>query len=89
MSSLRNYLNIRENLELYSFIKSKYGIKTKSHRKDGPFFLRLLARLQKYLGDYFGSSPGAEMIVATNIANSIGAKLAFIDKPILQTIQGA
>ena len=66
-----------------------YALKTKSQRTDGPFFLRLLARLQKYLGDYFGSSPGAEMIVATNIANSIGAKLAFIDKPILQTIQGA
>ena len=66
-----------------------YALKTKSQRTAGPFFLRVLARLQKYLGDYFGSSPGSEMIVATNIANSIGAKLAFIDKPILQTIQGA
>ena len=66
-----------------------YALKTESQRTEGPFFLRVLARLQKYLGDYFGSSPGSEMIVATNIANSIGAKLAFIDKPILQTIQGA
>ena len=66
-----------------------HALKTESQRTEGPFFLRVLARLQKYLGDYFGSSPGSEMIVATNIANSIGAKLAFIDKPILQTIQGA
>ena len=41
------------------------------------------------MGESFGSSPGAEMVVATNIGNSIGAKLAFIDKPIIQTIQGA
>jgi len=66
-----------------------YALKTQSQRTDGPFYLRLLARLQKYLGDSFGSSPGAEMIVATNIANGIGAKLAFIDKPILYTIRGA
>ena len=66
-----------------------YSLKTESRRTEGPFYLRILARLQKYLGDSFGSSPGAEMMVATNIANSLGAKLAFIDKPILQTIQGA
>ena len=66
-----------------------YALKTESRRTEGPFYLRLLARLQKYLGDSFGSSPGAEMMVATNIANSLGAKLAFIDKPILHTIQGA
>ena len=66
-----------------------YALKNKSQRTEGPFYLRLLARLQKYLGDSFGSSPGAEMMVATNIANSLGAKLAFIDKPILHTIQGA
>ena len=66
-----------------------YALKTQSKRTEGPFYLRLLARLQKYLGDSFGSSPGAEMMVATNIANTMGAKLAFIDKPILHTIQGA
>ena len=66
-----------------------YALKTESRRIEGPFYLKILARLQKYLGDSFGSSPGAEMMVATNIGNSIGAKLAFIDKPILQTIQGA
>tara|TARA_B100000686_G_scaffold348599_1_gene440032 strand:+ start:388 stop:1077 length:690 start_codon:yes stop_codon:yes gene_type:complete len=66
-----------------------YALKTQSQRTEGPFYLRLLSRLQKYLGDSFGSSPGAEMMVATNIANTIGAKLAFIDKPILQTINGA
>jgi len=66
-----------------------YALKTESRRTEGPFYLRILARLQKYLGDSFGSSPGAEMMVATNIANSLGVKLAFIDKPILQTIQGA
>ena len=66
-----------------------YALKTQSQRTEGPFYLRILSRLQKYLGDSFGSSPGAEMMVATNIANTIGAKLAFIDKPILQTINGA
>tara|TARA_Y100000746_G_C15319665_1_gene373151 strand:- start:12 stop:698 length:687 start_codon:yes stop_codon:yes gene_type:complete len=66
-----------------------YALKTESQITEGPFYLKILARLQKYLGDSFGSSPGSEMIVATNVANSIGSKLAFIDKPILQTIQRA
>ena len=66
-----------------------YALKMESRRTEGPFYLRILAYLQRYLGDSFGSSPGAEMMVATNIGNSIGAKLVFIDKPILQTIQGA
>ena len=66
-----------------------YALKMESRRTEGPFYLRILAYLQRYLGDSFGSSPGAEMVVATNIGNSIGAKLAFIDKPIIQTIQGA
>ena len=29
------------------------------------------------------------MVVATNVANSLNSKLAFIDKPILDTIRGA
>ena len=66
-----------------------YALKTRTQGSEGPFYLQILARLQKYLGDSLGSSPGDEMMVATRIANSMGAKLAFIDKPILQTITRA
>ena len=66
-----------------------HALKTKTQGSEGPFYLRMLARLQKYLGDSFGSSPGSEMMVATRVASSIGAKLAFIDKPILRTITRA
>ena len=66
-----------------------HALRLESRRTEGPFYLRLLARLQQYLGDSLGSSPGSEMIVATNIADSIGAGLAFIDKPIIHTIQDA
>ena len=66
-----------------------HALKTKTEGSEGPFYLRMLARLQKYLGDSFGSSPGSEMMVATRVASSIGARLAFIDKPILRTITRA
>ena len=66
-----------------------YALQSNSQKADGPFYLRLLSRLQKYISDSFGSSPGAEMMVATNVANSLGSKLAFIDKPIINTIQNA
>ena len=66
-----------------------YALKSESNKLQGPFYLRILARFQRYLGDTFGSSPGAEMVVATNVANSLNSKLAFIDKPILHTIRGA
>ena len=66
-----------------------YALKSESNKLQGPLYLRILARFQRYLGDTFGSSPGAEMVVATNVANSLNSKLAFIDKPILHTIRGA
>ena len=46
------------------------ALKSNVRKSEGPFYVRLLSRLQQYLGDYFGSTPGAEMMVATNIANS-------------------
>ena len=55
----------------------------------GPFYVRILSRFQQYLGESFGSSPGAEMLVAGKVASLIGANLALIDKPILPTLQGA
>ena len=55
----------------------------------GPFYVRILSRFQQYLGESFGSSPGAEMLVAGKVASLIGADLALIDKPILPTLQGA
>ena len=66
-----------------------YALKSRSKDLQGLFYLKILARVQRYLGDSFGSSPGAEMVVATNVANSLNSKLAFIDKPILDTIREA
>ena len=66
-----------------------YALKANTKSTQGPFYLRILASLQKYISDSFGSSPGAEMMVATKIASSLGSKLAFIDKPVIQTIQEA
>ena len=66
-----------------------YALKANTKSTQGPFYLRILASLQKYISDSFGSSPGAEMMVATKIAGSLGSKLAFIDKPVIQTIQEA
>jgi len=60
-----------------------FALNSEDRKVTGPFYIKLLARLQKYLGDTFGSPPGSEMLVAAKIAASLGAKLAFIDKPIL------
>ena len=86
----KNIRNFDPDLVALELDKQRwYALKSTSKKLQGPFYLRILARLQRYLGDSFGSSPGAEMIVATNVANSLNSKLAFIDKPILHTIQGA
>ena len=66
-----------------------FALQSKTQTSGGPFFLRILARIQKYLGESFGSSPGAEMLVAANIARSLNAEINLIDKPILPTIIGA
>tara|TARA_B110000014_G_C20121240_1_gene594289 strand:+ start:1667 stop:2353 length:687 start_codon:yes stop_codon:yes gene_type:complete len=66
-----------------------FALQSKTQTSGGPFFLRMLARIQKYLGESFGSSPGAEMLVAANIARSLNAEINLIDKPILPTIIGA
>lgn len=55
----------------------------------GPFYVRILSRFQHYLGESFGSSPGAEMLVAGKVASLIGANLALIDRPLIPTLQGA
>ena len=65
------------------------ALKSNVRKSEGPFYVRLLSRLQQYLGDYFGSTPGAEMMVATKIAQSMGARLAFIDKLLLLTLRSA
>ena len=65
------------------------ALKSNIRKSGGPFYVRLLSRLQQYLGDYFGSTPGAEMMVATKIAQSMEARLAFIDKPLLVTLRSA
>ncbi len=48
-----------------------------------------MARLQEYLGETFGSSPGSEMLAAAKIARFIGAEVNLIDKPILPTLKEA
>ena len=58
-------------------------------RSRGPVFVRALARLQEYLGDAFGSSPGSEMLAAAKIARTIGADVNLIDKPIIPILKGA
>ncbi len=86
----KNIRNFDPDLVALELDKQRwYALRSTSKKLHGPLYLRILARLQRYLGDSFGSSPGAEMIVATNVANSLNSKLAFIDKPILHTIQGA
>ena len=65
------------------------ALSSKKKRSGGPIFVRLLARLQEYLGETFGSSPGSEMLAAAKIARSIGADVNLIDKPILPTLKEA
>jgi pheromone shutdown protein TraB len=66
-----------------------HALRSNLKQTGGPFYIKLLSRFQQYLGESFGSSPGAEMLVAGKVASSIGANLALIDKPILSTLQGA
>jgi pheromone shutdown protein TraB len=66
-----------------------FALQSNSPSKGGPFFLRLLSRIQKHLGESFGSSPGSEMLVAGNVARSLGSEINLIDKPILPTIMDA
>ena len=65
------------------------ALQSSNSKREGPLFLRLLARFQQYLGDSFGSSPGNEMLVAANVARSLGGQVHLIDKPILPTLRGA
>ena len=47
----------------------------------------LLAYMQKKIGDDMGVKPGAEMLSAIEEAESIGAKVALIDRDIQVTLQ--
>tara|TARA_B100001029_G_scaffold58538_1_gene47288 strand:+ start:77 stop:763 length:687 start_codon:yes stop_codon:yes gene_type:complete len=66
-----------------------FALQSNNSKREGPLFLKLLASFQKYLGDSFGSSPGNEMLVAANIAKSLGGEVHLIDKPILPTLRDA
>ena len=65
------------------------ALQSNNQKREGPLFIRLLARFQQYLGESFGSSPGSEMLVAANVARSLGGEVHLIDKPILPTLVGA
>ena len=66
-----------------------FALNTGKKRFRGPIFVRALTRLQEYLGDTFGSSPGSEMLAAAKIAKTIGADVNLIDKPIIPILKGA
>ena len=66
-----------------------FALQTNTKSTNAPFYLKILSNIQKYLGDYFGSSPGSEMLVAGKVANSLGAEIKLIDKAIVPTIMGA
>ena len=66
-----------------------FALNTGKKRSRGPIFVRALTRLQEYLGDTFGSSPGSEMLAAAKIARTIGADVNLIDKPIIPILKGA
>ena len=66
-----------------------FSLNSKRKYSEGPIFLRSLARLQEYLGNYFGSSPGSEMLAAAKVANIIGADINLIDKPIIPILKEA
>ena len=66
-----------------------FALNTGKKRFRGPIFVRALTRLQEYLGDTFGSSPGSEMLAAAKIARTIGADVNLIDKPIIPILKGA
>ena len=66
-----------------------FALQSNTLKREGPIFLRLLARFQQYLGESFGSSPGNEMLVAANVVRSLGGEVHLIDKPILPTLIGA
>lgn len=53
----------------------------------GPSFLAL-ALLEKFAGHLTGSSPGLEMVEGVRSAQSIGARIELIDRPIGMTISG-
>ena len=65
------------------------ALQSNTQASGGPFFLRILSRIQKHLGESFGSSPGSEMLVAADVAKSLNAGIKLIDKAILATISDA
>ena len=66
-----------------------FALNSDKRDSKGPIFLRALSRLQEYLGDTFGSSPGSEMLAGAKIARSLGAQVNLIDRPILPTLKEA
>ena len=62
------------------------ALQSNTQTSGGPFLLRILSRIQKHLGESFGSSPGSEMLVAAEVAKSLNAEIKLIDKVILSTI---
>ena len=65
------------------------ALQSNTQTSGGPFLLRILSRIQKHLGESFGSSPGSEMLVAAEVAKSLNAEIKLIDKVILSTISDA
>ncbi|MFO8109277.1 MAG: TraB/GumN family protein [Thermoplasmata archaeon] len=55
--------------------------------KGSPLIYRVMAYIQKRIGEEYGVVPGSEMKVAVDMAREIGASVAFIDLPATYTFK--
>lgn len=63
------------------------ALKEISSSGEAPFIYRVMAHVQKRIGDEYGVQPGSEMKLAVDTAREIGASVAFIDIPATYTFK--
>ncbi len=63
------------------------ALKEPSSRERVPLIYRIMAYIQKRIGDEYGVQPGSEMKVAVDTARKTGASVAFIDLPATYTFK--
>lgn len=59
------------------------------NQKQASRVYRYLARFQESMGETFGVQPGSEMLVAADAANTVGARIALIDRNAQRVVQEA
>lgn len=57
------------------------ALKEPTSREGVPLIYRVMAHIQKRIGDEYGVQPGSEMKIAVETARKIGSSVAFIDLP--------